>query len=62
MCMTTLNLSGLSQATKINFDASSDYSQPLTASGVNVVAINSTGFTGTLVARKEVILSAGKLS
>ncbi|EIW60104.1 alcohol oxidase [Trametes versicolor FP-101664 SS1] len=49
------------QATKIDFESSSNYSHPLKASGVNVVAINSTGFTGTLLARKEVILSAGAI-
>lgn len=61
-CTATFNLRDLSQATKINFESSSNYSHPLKASGVNVVAITSTGFTGTLVARKEVILSAGKPS
>lgn len=61
-CTAPPNLPNLSQATKIYFESLSNYSHPLKASGVNVVAINSTGFTGTLVARKEVILSAGKPS
>ncbi|OJT05709.1 Alcohol oxidase [Trametes pubescens] len=56
-----LNSSCLSQATKINFVSASNYNQLLKASGVDVVAIKSTGFTGTLVARKEVILSAGAI-
>ena len=45
------------QATKINFE---HVLGSLRAISVNAVAINSTGVTGTLVARKEVILAAGK--
>ncbi|KAI0362375.1 alcohol oxidase [Trametes cingulata] len=49
------------QATRIQFETSSGSRRPLRAQSVDVVAINTTGFTGTLSARKEVILSAGAL-
>nr|VWP00800.1 Adenylate cyclase AcyA [Ganoderma boninense] len=46
------------QATKINF-ADDSASGCLQASSVDVVAVNTTGISGTVYARKEVILSAG---
>ncbi|KAI0780702.1 alcohol oxidase [Trametes elegans] len=47
------------QATKILFQSVNH--QSLSALGVNTVAIGPTGFNGTLLARREVILSAGAL-
>ncbi|RPD65308.1 alcohol oxidase [Lentinus tigrinus ALCF2SS1-6] len=46
------------QATKINFDLGDSLGQ-MRASSVDVVAVNSTGTTGRIFARKEVILSGG---
>ncbi|KAI0748355.1 alcohol oxidase [Daedaleopsis nitida] len=47
------------QATRIKF--SKDSQGQLRAASVNVVAVNSTGITGTIVAHKEVILAAGSI-
>ncbi|KAI0647355.1 alcohol oxidase [Trametes meyenii] len=50
------------QATRINFSRSSRYARAgLRAESVDVVAVNQTGFSGTLKARRDVILSAGAI-
>ncbi|KAI0672930.1 alcohol oxidase [Trametes maxima] len=50
------------QATRINFSRGSRHvGAHLRAESVDVVAVNQTGFSGTLAARRDVILSAGAI-
>ena len=58
MRLPTTNL--VSQATKIVFSNEPHASQHLKATGVEVMALNASGISGLITAKKDVILSAGE--